>query len=300
MSDFKEKLKAYIDLTRIQFFFVWPLLFCSGLFLSFTQYGGFSWTLVGKAALIALLGFEAGFILNDYIDREHDTKDIDEKLTNYWRLFKSRPIPEGTIPAKNALTLFIILVALTSALILTLPYPNSIYVFTIMVYSYTAEYFYQTKKRDQDAPFAQLIGRTDFTLFPVAGYLVNGQPDLIAISYFIFFYPFAQAHLGANDIIDVVNDKARGLNTIPVLYGIKGTVYWIIVFTLLHMGSATIFINALGQTAKYGVIAGLLVLITGNIIIYKGNTTANWLKALPFFHITMLIYTSSIIIDYFL
>jgi len=66
------------------------------------------------------------------------------------------------------------------------------------------------------------------------------------------------------------------------------------------MGGATIFISALEQTTKYGVISRLLVLITGNIIIYIGNTTANRLKALPFFHITMLIYTTSIIIDYFL
>jgi len=43
-----EKIKSYIDLTRIQFFFVWPLLFLSGLFLSFLRYGNFDWLLVGK------------------------------------------------------------------------------------------------------------------------------------------------------------------------------------------------------------------------------------------------------------
>ena len=31
----KEKLKAYLDLTRLHFLFVWPTLFCSGLFLAF-------------------------------------------------------------------------------------------------------------------------------------------------------------------------------------------------------------------------------------------------------------------------
>jgi len=92
-----DSFKAYVDLTRLHFFFVWPLLFCSGLFLSFPRYGGFSWALVGKAALIALLGFEAGFVLNDYVDRDVDERDVDVKLTRYWRPFDSRPLPLSLI-----------------------------------------------------------------------------------------------------------------------------------------------------------------------------------------------------------
>ena len=41
-----ETVKGYVDLLRIQFFFVWPLLFLSGLFLSFPTYGSFDWLLV--------------------------------------------------------------------------------------------------------------------------------------------------------------------------------------------------------------------------------------------------------------
>ena len=36
-------LKAFVDLTRIQFFFAWPLLFASGYLLAAATYGGFSW-----------------------------------------------------------------------------------------------------------------------------------------------------------------------------------------------------------------------------------------------------------------
>ncbi len=80
-----------------------------------------------------------------------------------------------------------------------------------MIYCYTIEVFYQIEKRQtQQFPFAQIIGRTDFALFPVAGYLCLGNPDLNAFLYFAFFYPFAMAHLGANDLIDVVNDRAQG------------------------------------------------------------------------------------------
>jgi hypothetical protein len=52
-----EKLKAYIDLTRLQFGFAWPLLFCSGLFLAFLNYNGFDWIVVLKAILIGFFGF---------------------------------------------------------------------------------------------------------------------------------------------------------------------------------------------------------------------------------------------------
>ena len=300
MTSLLDSVKAYLDLTRLHFSFVWPLLFCSGLFLSFPRYGGFSWILVGKAALIALLGFEAGFVLNDYVDRYIDARDVDSMLTKYWRPFNTRPLPSGVVAPNSALLLFFALAAASSALILTLPYPNSAYVLGIMVYSYMLEYFYQVKKRDQGAPLAQLLGRTDFTLFPVAGYLINGRPDSVALLYFLFFYPFAQAHLGANDIIDTDNDEARGLKTISLLYGTKGTKNWIHVFSLLHLVGAYLFIGVQGTIATYGIMSGLLILLTANLLIQKGNTPASWMKVLPLFHMTMLVYVASIIIDYFI
>ena len=173
-----DKLKAYLDLTRLHFSIIWPLLFCSGLFLSFPNYGGFSWPLVGKAAIIAFLGFEAGFVLNDYVDREVDGRDVDSKLTKYWRPFGTRPIPSGAITPSSALLLFGVLAASTSALILTLPYPNSVYVL--------------------------------------------------------------------------------------------------------------------------GIMAGLLVLTGANILIRRGRTPSDWMKALPLFHVTMLVYIVSMIADYFI
>jgi len=148
-----EKIKAYIDLTRIQFFFVWPLLFLSGLFLSFFQYGGFDWLLVGKAATIALLGFEAGFVLNDYVDRDLDARDIEhDKLTNYWRTFGRKPLASRLIPAMNALILIVVLASVSAALVLTLPSPHSYWILIIMLYSYAVEVFYQIKRENKVSP----------------------------------------------------------------------------------------------------------------------------------------------------
>lgn len=294
-----ESLKPYLDLTRLHFFFVWPLLFCSGLFLSFPRYGGFSWALVGKAALIALLGFEAGFVLNDLVDGEIDAREVEHSLTRYWRPYGTRPIPLGSVSRRQASTLFLALVVAASALIFTLPFPNSVYVFTIMAYSYLMEVFYQVKKRDQAAPLAQLLGRTDFSLFPVAGYLCNGRPDAVALLYFLFFYPFAQAHLGANDIIDAVNDEARGLMTVLLLYGIRGAKNWIHVFTALHVAAALLFARVHGLVAVVGLAVGLLLLAAANLLIHRGTSQGDWLRALPLFHVAMLVYVTSMIADYF-
>jgi len=294
-----DSIKAYLDLTRLHFFIVWPLLFCSGLFLSFQVYGGFTWALVAKAALIALLGFEAGFVLNDIVDADLDRRDVDDRLTRYWRPFGTRPIPSGSVKKTQAMALFLVFFIAASALTFTLPYPNSVYVFAIMLYAYAMEYFYQVKKRDQGFPFAQLLGRTDFSLFPVAGYLVNGRPDATALAYLLFFYPFAQAHLGLNDIIDHVNDEARGLKTIPVLYGVENTKRWIQVFTALHLVGAFLFFRGLGGLMRYSFAAGLVLLLAVNALILRGGDSAGWLKALPLFHLTMLIYVVSMIADFF-
>jgi len=289
-------LRAYIDLLRLQFFFAWPLLFCSGYLLATMTYGGFEWPVLTKVALIGFFGFEAGLVLNDYIDRDIDKKDVEQgRLTKYWRLFGSRPLPAGLIPPLHALALFMVLADIAAMLILTLPYPHSIYVLLMMVYCYLIEAFYQFEKRiPQVFPFPQLIGRTDFALFPVAGYICAGSPDTTAFLYFIFFYPFALAHLGANDLIDEANDRARGLRTIPTLYDAERTCYWIAGFTIIHAMMAVLFISRLDLIAQAGICAGLVLLVIANIVILKYRTPDAALKVLPLFHGAMVLYAGGI------
>jgi len=297
----KETIKAYIDLTRLHFFFVWPILFCSGLFLAFQHYDGFSWLLVAKAALIGFLGFEAGLVLNDIVDAEIDIKDVEfDKLTKYWRVFGRRPISQGLIPRRNALLLFALLAASTIVLIFTLPFPHSLYVISIMTICYGLEVFYQLKKRKENFPIAQLIGRIDFTLFPVAGYLCLGNLDINVLFFALFFYPLAMAHLGVNDIIDIENDRAKGVNTIPTMYGMKGTAYWILLFSIFHFAAAAVFLTVLGTLAIGGFLVSMLLISIGNFMIMSGKSASSGMRALPLFHLSMLIYALSIILEYFI
>ena len=289
-------IRAYLDLTRAHFLFVWPILFCSGLALSFQAYGGFSWEFMVIAAFMGLFGFVAGLVLNDYVDRDLDKKDLEtDKLTKYWRPFGKRPLAEGQIKPQEALQLFYLLVFITALLIFRLPYPNSLYVFLIMLYSYSVEYFYQIKKRDQSFPLAQLLGRTDFALFPVAGYLCFGQPDMMALSYFLFFYPLALVHLGINDLADYINDQARGLKTVTVLYGQRGTAYWIMLFTALHFLFAPLLMAHLGALTLAGFSFSFLLMLLTNYVLIKNPDPISALKVLPLVHAAMLVYAVSII-----
>jgi len=290
-----DTLRAYIDIFRLQFSFAWPLLFSSGYLLATATYGGFSWFDLGRVALIGFFGFEAGMVLNDYVDREYDKLDVDRsRLTKYWRLFGTRPIPDGLISARVAAGLVISLAILTAGLILTLPLPHAIYVLLLMLLCYSLEIYYQEEKRVQKFPDAQVIGRIDFALFPVAGYLCAGNPDQTALLFFFFFYPFALAHLGANDLIDVVNDRARGMKSVPVLFSTETTAWWIAGFTALHIVTACLFMIILGWVARAGILAGLFLILYANAVILNRRTPDAALKVLPCFHLAMVLYSVGI------
>lgn len=103
-----------------------------------------------------------------------------------------------------------------------------------------------------------------------------------------------------NDLIDVANDKVRGMKTIPILYGLRGTCLWVLGFTVFHILGAVIFSTVLTVPAIIGLAIGLSLLIVANITVHRSPTPESALKVLPMFHIAMLIYTATIIISYFL
>lgn len=298
MTESKSIIKSYLDLTRAHFAPIWPLFFISGLVLAFQNYGGFSWRTLILAGLIGLFGFETGMVWNDILDHKIDEKDVErDKLTRYWRPFGERPIPSGQIKYRQALIFNGVLLVITIGLIALLPSPHRWYVYLFMPITYGLESFYNLKKRHEKFPWAQILGRMDFALFPVVGYLVHGHLDQTCLLYFLFFYPFALIHLGVNDLVDIKNDKARKVNTITTLYDIKGTLWWITGFSLTHFVTAIIFLSRLGAIARIGFAIGFGLLIIANLIMLSKKTPVSALKALPFVHATLFVYIISIYLD---
>ena len=164
-----------------------------------------------------------------------------------------------------------------------------------MIYAYTVEYFYQIKKRHQLFPLAQLIGRTDFALFPVAGYLVLAVPNLNALLYFLYFYPLAEAHLAVNDLADYKNDQARNLFSVTKIYGINGTIIWITIFTIIHLITATVFIFKVNPNAMIGFLVSYILIIFTAWYVSRKRTPTIALKLLPLLHLSMAIQSLSLI-----
>jgi 4-hydroxybenzoate polyprenyltransferase len=119
---------------------------------------------------------------------------------------------------------------------------------------------------------------------------------MIALLYFLFFYPFAMANLGANDLIDIESDKARGMHSVTVSYGIQGIMKWVLFFPLILLITAVVFAVYLGWYVLIGFVIGFFLLMLANRTILKQKTPLAALKVLPCFHVTTIIYSLSLII----
>jgi 4-hydroxybenzoate polyprenyltransferase len=78
----------------------------------------------------------------------------------------------------------------------------------------------------------------------------------------------------------------------------KSTAFWIAAFTVFHLIMAVVMLTLLSKWAIVGFSISLLLLFLGNAVILKQKTAMSGMKALPMFHIAMLIYAITIIASY--
>ncbi|HUW89653.1 MAG TPA: hypothetical protein VMV43_03965, partial [Candidatus Nanopelagicaceae bacterium] len=98
--------------------------------------------------------------------------------------------------------------------------------------------------------------------------------------------------------VDIENDQAKELKTIAGLYGIKGNKIWVHSFSAAQLITSAIFVLFdLGGVAIYGFAVSWILIILANIKILRGKEPKAWLKALPMFHASLLVYILSIIIQ---
>jgi 4-hydroxybenzoate polyprenyltransferase len=77
----------------------------------------------------------------------------------------------------------------------------------------------------------------------------------------------------------MLTTNVREMKTIPILYGLKGTGYWVLGFTIIHLLIAALFFTVLSPTAIIGVSIGLLLLVTANLAV-QVTTPESALKVL--------------------
>ena len=88
------------------------------------------------------------------------------------------------------------------------------------------------------------------------------------------------------------------MKTVTVLFGLAGTVRWILFFTAAHLLVAPLLLIELGFIAIIGFGVGFILLGAANLLIVRDGNPEAGLKALPLFHLAMAVYVSSVIIDY--
>ncbi len=93
--------------------------------------------------------------------------------------------------------------------------------------------------------------------------------------------------------------RPEDLSTIPIVYDLPRTAYWIAGFTIIHGMMAYVFMTRLGLVGRLGIIAGLCLLIIANTVILTKKTPDATLKVLPLFHVAMMLYAASIALSIF-
>jgi 4-hydroxybenzoate polyprenyltransferase len=89
------------------------------------------------------------------------------------------------------------------------------------------------------------------------------------------------------------------MSTIPRVYDIPRTTYWIAGFTIIHGMMAFLFMTRLGWIARCGIVTGLCLLLIANVVILKSKTPDATLKVLPLFHVAMVLYAGGMVAETF-
>lgn len=247
----KDRLFAHLEAWRL-----YTVVWCGLVSLagSCIAYGNFPPLRISLLALIIpMMGWTAALYLSDFLDRK---LDLIQK--------PHRPIPSGRIKPYEAITIGAIFALTGFILSLLLTINNVILVFVVagLVYSYTRI----SKSRG-------LAGNVNRGIVTVAAYLfgvfsIGGQiqslPIYIWILAFVFLFHDTNSNL-VGAIRDMEGDKKGGYITIPVKYGIKKSVIFSFVLTIIWL-SIALFIPYYYKFLKiefyFMMILDLLILIS--------------------------------------
>ena len=178
---------------------------------------------------IPMMGWIAGLYLSDYLDRK---LDIIQK--------PHRPLPSGRIQPSEAIFIGAIFAIVGFFLTFFLPMHNTILVFIValLVFLYT----YISKSRG-------LSGNVNRGLVTVAAYFfgvfatnipLSSLPQYVWLLSLVFLLHDTNSNL-VGAIRDIDGDRKGGYRTIPVVYGVKISMYLSLLLTAIWL-SASLFL----------------------------------------------------------
>ncbi len=195
------KIIAFIELTRP---FSYPIPIAGGLVGALVAAGHNPGAVILLPAIVLpLLGYSAGQIMNDYIDRHSDEFNAPH-----------RPIPSGRITPKEALTMAgaLYVIFIIASLLINF-YAGAI---TIIAVIFAASYSLLKKF----GGVANIIFPVITSLIaPYASLVTTGTipPAVVLIAVTIFFYDLGMNIIGT--FKDIEGDRISGVCTLPVRIG---------------------------------------------------------------------------------
>ena len=217
----KNKLFAHLETWRIYTVIWCGLVSFAGACIAFGNLPPLRTALL--ALFIPMMGWTAGLYLSDYLDRKLDTIQKPH-----------RPIPSGRIKPKEALALGAVFAITGFILSFLLSINNIILVFVVAI----LVFLYAKVSKSKG-----IIGNLNRGLVTVAAYFfgvfslgqsISAIPIYLWLLAIVFLFHDTNSNLiGA--IRDIKGDKKAGYNTIPVKYGIKKSIFFSLILTLIWL-----------------------------------------------------------------
>ena len=221
-SNFKDKLQAYIHLTRFDKpvgieLLLWPTLwavflaaFGKALTEASTRVTALpnvlpSWSVLLIFALGAILMRAAGCAINDFADRK-----VDGSVSRT----KGRPLAEGRLSAKEAMGAFLVLSLISASLLFWLP----IEVFYWSIGAVILAFIYPFMKRYTHLPQVFLAAAFGWAI-PMAYVAVQGYPDIWCWLLFIAYMCWTVAYDTQYAMADREDDLKIGVKSTAILFG---------------------------------------------------------------------------------
>ncbi|MCB5189949.1 heme o synthase [Methylobacillus arboreus] len=270
-------MKQYLLITKPGIIFGNLISVAGGFFLA--SRGDIDFALLLATAIGISLVIASGCVLNNYIDR-----DIDSKMERT----RNRVMVRGLIPARNAViygcALGIVGITLLYATTNMLTVWLSLFGFAIYVGAYSLYL-------KRNSVYGTLIGSLSGAAPPVIGYCaVSNEFDMGAVILLVIFSLWQMPHSYAIAIFRLKDYTAAAIPVLPVKKGILATKKHIVLYIVAFV-IATIMLTLSGYTGNhYLIVAGVISIYWLGLALagYKTNNDQIWARKLFMFSIVTI------------